>query len=151
MSSEPDNLIPELQQWNDDRGINMDGYLSCMGNYELAVVCANFFWPTFVEHDGCVFRGDPNVETYDQWKTETKGDKTAIESVMNHVHILDMFPNVEQAPTRQQIVYLGRKLQELWTAKLRTDFPSMNVVVDFYDDCGDDLLEYQITFFQKRP
>jgi len=151
MSSETDKLIPELQLWNDGLGIDMDGYLSCMGNYELAIVYSNFFWPTFVEHDGCIFRGDPNVEIYEQWRTQTNGDKTAIEAVMNHVHILDIFPSVERLPPREQIVYLGRQLQQMWTAKLHNDFPDRNIMVDFTDDCGDDLLEYQITFFQHRP
>ncbi|MGY8768543.1 MAG: hypothetical protein ACKVH8_08970 [Pirellulales bacterium] len=149
MSSDTDNVIPELQDWNDGRGIDMDGYLSCMGNYELAIVYAKFYWPNFVEHDGCIFRGALNIEIYEQWKGETKGNKTAIESVMNHVHILDMFPNVEQPPTRQQIVFIGRQLKEMWTAKLHSDFPNKDVVVDFFDDCGDDLLEYQITYFQR--
>jgi len=150
MPSESDDLIPELHLWNDGRGIDSYGYLSCMGNYELAIVFANYFWPTFIEHDGCIFCDPVNVENYEQWKVETNDDKTAIESVINHVHILDIFPNVEQPPTQKQLVYLGRQLQEMWSAKLHLDFPDKNVVVEFIDDCGEDLLEYQVTFFQHR-
>lgn len=150
MAIDPDNLIPELQCWNNGDGIDLDGYLSCMGNYELAIGFANFYWPIFTEHDGCIFRGDVNIEIYEQWKEQTKGNKTAIESVMNHIHVLDIFPNVEQPPTREQIIFLGRQMQQMWAAKLRNDFPSLNVVVDFAQDCGNDLLEYQLTCYQER-
>ena len=150
MASHADKLIPDLQRWNNGDGIDLDGYLSCMGNYELAIGFANFYWPTFVEHDGCIFRGDVNLDIYQQWNAQTEGDKTAIEAVMNHVHILDIFPNVEQPPTRQQIIYLGRQIQQMWAAKLCADFPNMDVAVEFADECGDDLLEYHITFYQNR-
>ena len=154
MISEPENLIPELQLWNNGRGIDIGGYLACMGNFELAIAFANFFWPAFFEHDGCILRSDLRTarefEIYEQWKVSTKNNKTAIESVMNHVHILDIFPNVETPPTREQILYVGRILNDMWTAKLHKDFPNRNVIIDFTDDCGDDLLEYQITCFQQR-
>jgi len=150
MSLDTNKLIPELQRWNDGRGIDLEGYLSCMGNYELAIAFGHFFWPTFVEHDGCLFRGHPNVEIYEQWKAQMGDDKSAIEGMMNHVHILDLFPNVEKPPTRDHIVYIGRQLRDMWSAKVRNDFPHLDVVVEFFDG-GEDLLEYQITLFQNRP
>lgn len=153
MDSQANNLIPELQDWNNGQGIDLDGYLSCIGNYELAIAFAHFFWPTFVEHDGCILNGAPDPKNYLDWKAATNDNKTSIEALLNHVHILDLFLNVEQPPTRDQIIYLGRQLQSMWSAKLKLDFPGRNFTVTFSDDCGDDLVEYQVTFYQtpKNP
>jgi hypothetical protein len=151
METKPDDLIPELQQWNNGLGIDLDGYLSCLGNYELAIAFANFFWPTFVEHDGCILYGIPDAKNYADWKAVTNDNRTSIEVLLNHVHILDLFANVERVPTRDQIVYLGRQIKRMWSAKLNLDFPNHDIVVDFSEDCGDDLVEYQITFYQRPP
>jgi hypothetical protein len=99
-------LIPELPLWNNGDGIDVEGWLSCMGNYEFAIAYAQFFWPEFIEHDGCLFRGSVHEKPYQNWVDSTKGKKTSIEAVMNHVHILDIFPNVKIPPSREQIVYL---------------------------------------------
>ena len=150
MSKEINKLIPELLLWNNGEGIDAEDWLSCMGNYELAVAYAEFFWPQFVEHDGCVFRGSVNEKNYRDWIVSTKSHKTSVEAVMNHVHILDIFPDVEKPPSKEQIRYLGRKLKEMWKAKLLRDFPDKNITVSFHEDDSDDLLNYEITFYQER-
>ncbi len=148
MESKPEDLIPELQDWNNGFGIDLDGYLSCLGNYEIAIAFSTFFWPTFVEHDGCILNGIPDAKNYEDWKATTNDDKSSIEGLLNHVHIVDLFPNVEHSPTRDQIVYLGRQMQQMWSAKLKIDFPRDEFVVEFREDCGDDLVEYQVTFYR---
>ena len=151
MTSDPDNLIPELQDWNEGRGIDLSGYLQCLGNYELAIAFVHFFWPSFVEHDGCVLRVAPDIKNYEDWKKSFAGDRSGIESMLNHVHIVDIFPNVDNPPTRQQILYLGRQLQAMWISKLQRDFRDKQFAVEFHEDGGDDLVEYQITCYQIRP
>ena len=49
-------LIPELQRWNEGRGIAPDDWIGCVGNYELAIGYSLIFWPSFVVFDGYVFR-----------------------------------------------------------------------------------------------
>jgi len=45
---------------------------------------------------------------------------------------------------------LGNKLKEIYEAKLQWQFPDKPCVVSFYEpDDDDDLIEYQITFWQK--
>ena len=48
--------------------------------------------------------------------------------------ILDIFPNVETDTSGRQVVHLGRKLKEIWEAKLRLDFPDYNIVVSFPEE-----------------
>jgi len=150
MSQDPNKLIPELQLWNNGEGIDLDGWLSCMGTYELGIAFVHFLWPQFQEHDGCLFRGRVDDANYQTWISSTNGDKTAVEKVMNHLHIVDIFPNVKDSPSREQALYFGRCLKEMWSAKLRTDYPDKDVTVQFFEEDCEDLRDYQITFYQIR-
>jgi hypothetical protein len=57
--------------------------------------------------------------------------------------------------TREQVLYLGRLLKLIWQAKLVLEFPGRDIMVSFPEDLpeglSDDLLQYQITFYQNRP
>jgi len=75
---------------------------------------------------------------------------TRTEVTMNHQHILDLFPNTEESPTEEQVVYLGRVLKEVWQLKLDRDFPDRKMIVSFPEDQVDDIIEYEITFWQER-
>jgi hypothetical protein len=57
---------------------------------------------------------------------QTQGTKRAVEAVMNHRHILDLFPNVTREPSEEAIVHLGRVLKDTWSCKLRRDLPERN-------------------------
>lgn len=63
--------------------------------------------------------------------TSLDGNKTCVEAVINHVHITGLFYSTEQE-SPEQIEYLGKLLQKIWTLKLQTDFPLLNVRVEFY-------------------
>lgn len=43
--SEPDfdTLIPELPKWDEGKGIDVDSWLACVGNFEHAVAYARLF------------------------------------------------------------------------------------------------------------
>lgn len=70
---------------------------------------------------------------------------------MNHEHVAGMLMgmfNAGERPSRDQVVYLGRTLREMWTAKLSRDFPDLSIVVSFNHEDQDDVESYQITVFQ---
>jgi hypothetical protein len=146
------DLIPELKAWNNGKGIDIDDWISCEGDHKRLIGCARILWPDFVEHDGCIFRGDAiDEENYRAFLKQTKGDKTRVEAVMNHQHIVDLFSRSHhESPTREVVLYLGRLMKEIWQVKLNHDFPGRNINVTFPEDDPRDLLEYQITFFQQR-
>ena len=143
-------LIPELQLWNNGQGIDIESWLSCVGSYEHAVAYGRLFWPEFTIHDGCVLFAGFNEESYRGFMESTNGHKRSVETVMNHRHILDLFPDVSEDPSEELIVYLGRLLKDMWAAKLARDFPERRIIVSFPEDPGDDLLDYEITFFQEN-
>lgn len=142
------DLIPELSQWNEGRGIDVDGWICGVGSFEHLIGYIELLWPTFVEHDDCVFLQGFSEEAYRGFMGQTGGNRRAVEAVMNHVHITDLFGNPALVPTRPQILHIGRKLKDIWACKLRRDFPGRSFAVSFPEEPEDDLLDYQVTFFQ---
>jgi hypothetical protein len=145
------DLIPELKAWNNGAGIDIDSWIGCEGNYEHLIGYGRIFWPEFLEHDDCVFFAERfTEENYRGFMEQTKGDKAAVEAVMNHQHITDIFYNAEPKPTREVVLYIGRLLKDVWQTKLNRDFPNRKITVSFPEEHQDDLLHYEVSFFQER-
>ena len=142
-----DELIPDLRKWNDGRGISVEDWVQLVGNFEHAIAYSTLFWPEFQLHDGCVFFAGLDEANYQKWLKTTNGNKTSVQAVMNHRHILDLFPYAEPEPTQEQIIFLGRKLKDMWQTKLNRDFPDQQITVSFPEEPEGDLLSYEITFF----
>ena len=145
-----DALIPEMRDWNNGNGIDIDSWVGCMANHKILIGCARMLWPDFVEHDGCILRGDSVDEAnYQAFMKQANGNKTTVEATMNHRHIMDLFAT--ERPTRELIIHVGKLMKEIWQAKLEHDFPGRKITVWFpEEDDLEDLLDYQVTFFQER-
>jgi hypothetical protein len=143
-------LIPELSTWNEGKGLNVDSWLTRIGSYEHAVAYARLFWPAFTIHEDCVLFAGFSEKIFGGFMEQTGGNKQAVEAVMNHRHILDLFQNVSREPTEEVLLHLGRMLKDMWSCKLRRDFPSRTVLVTFPEEGIDDLSDYEITFFQEH-
>ena len=142
-------LIPELNYWNNGKGIGIDSWIQCMANHKVLVGCARILWPSFVEHDGCILLGDSVDEAnYQAFLKQANGDKRSVEAVMNHQHVLHLFAT--ELPTRELVLYVGRLMKEIWQAKLSRDFPNHRITVFFPEADDLELTEYELTFFQER-
>lgn len=143
-------LIPQMRDWNNGKGIDIDSWIGCMANHKVLIGCARLLWPNFVEHDGCILLGDSVDEgNYRGFLKNSNGNKTTVESTMNHWHIVDLFAT--ERPTRELVVYVGRLMKEIWQVKLHHDFPDRKITVWFpEEDDLEDLEEYTLTFFQER-
>jgi hypothetical protein len=139
-------LVPETRDWNGGSGISVADWIGCVGSVEHAIGYGELFWPEFAELDGCVFFAGVTEDGYQGFMQQTGGDKRAVEAVLNHRHVLDLFPGA--ASSREQVVYLGRLLQEMWAAKLARDFPTRRFVVSFPEDGCAGLLDYEVSFYQ---
>lgn len=142
------DLVPETRDWNSGSGIDLRSWITCVGKFEYAIGYGEVFWPDFVEHEGCVFCDGFSKESYSGFMKQTGGVRQAVEAVMNHLHVLDLFCGPDLHPTREQVLYLGRLLKEMWAAKLQRDFPDKRFVVSFPEDPLEGLLDYELTFFQ---
>ena len=144
-------LMPEAQEYEWISDLDALGWLYHVGSLGHAIAYADLFWPSFLAHDGCIFLSHRfEKANYDSWLATTKGNRRAVETVINHVHILDLFMQRDPEPVREQVVYLGRLLREMWHAKLARDFPGQSIVVSFPEEAGDDLLGYEITCFHEN-
>ena len=150
MHENAEQLIPDLPRWNNGNGADVSAFLCYIARYDHAIAYATLFWPDFILHDECVFLDPPDAKTYSNWMVQCKGDRTQVEAVMNHHHIVDIFVNSEVEPSREIVLHLGRLLKDMWQCKLQASFPERRFKVEFYDDDSDDLLDYQITVFQER-
>lgn len=144
--------IPELALWNNGAGIDVDSWISCVGSHQHAAAYARLFWPEFVLHEDCVLFAGFRKEDFGGFMESTRGDRKATEAVMNHRHITDLFPYSKPEPPRELLIYVGRMLKEMWSAKLRRDFPDRPIHVDFFEDAREDL-DFEITVYQehRRP
>jgi hypothetical protein len=129
------SLVPETETWQNGQPVGLEGWIYALGSFEQMIAYGELFWPDFVEHDGCILRTGFTVESYRGFMEQTGGDKRAVEAVINHVHISDLFAQ-PTGPSDEQAVYLGRLLREMWEAKLAREFPDrvFSVVFDPDDD-----------------
>jgi hypothetical protein len=145
----PSTLIAELAAWNDGEGVDAEDWIGMVGNYDLAIGYSQVFWPQFVRFEDYVFRRDFGTEAVRNWERPLKGNRSAVEAMLNHVHISDIHCNIMEV-SEAQLRYLGRTLKAIYEVKLRADFPDLDFAVDFNDEPDLDLVDYQITFYQRR-
>jgi hypothetical protein len=150
--SEPDwnTLIADLSSWNNGKGVDVSGWLSATGNFQLACAYSTVFWPRFVEHDGMILREGNDPDHISSWLKSYDGNKTTTEWVVNHIHLVDMQYVGCPDATRDRIVFLGHLLKEIYECKLAVQFPGRKVVVEFDDSFQDDLFNYQLSVFTDR-
>jgi hypothetical protein len=150
MHEEAEKLIPALANWNRSSGIKLLPWMSTFARYDHAAAYLALAWPDFVVHDESVFLSRPGSKTYDDWMKQCKGDKAAVERVMNHQHILDLFLHSQMQPTFEIAIHLCEVLKDMWSCKLKRDFPNRQMVVETCGYDGDELLQIEITIYQER-
>ncbi|WP_028972888.1 hypothetical protein [Spirochaeta cellobiosiphila] len=147
-----EKLIPELKSWKKENGDDFDisDWTRCEGNIQLAIGYSFMFWPNFIEHEGCVFiESRFSVDSFETWKKiESIEYYSQIESVLNHFHILDLFVWEQQnESSKNQVLYLGKKLLEIYKTKLKADFPNYLFDISFNDNIEtNELIDYQLVF-----
>lgn len=155
MHENANTLLPELAAWNNNAGIDIESWIRCIGRYDHAIGYTTIFWPNFTLHDDCVFISSyndkiDNWENYNNWMKTYHGDKTQVEKIMNHEHIINIFKNSEFTPTIDIIEYFGNLLVDMWLCKLKKDYPDNNIIVDFFEDSKiEGLNRYIITVYHE--
>jgi hypothetical protein len=146
-----DELIPELRGWNDGAGITVRSWIGCIGQYDHAIGYSTIFWPTFTVHGEYVFLDSPSAEGIQQWVDLCQGDKREVESALNHRHLVDLFRNSSFGPNHEILEAMGFLLKDMWSCKLKIDYPSrfFEVLLDMGTEAT--LQDYQITIYEIIP
>ena len=146
----PESMNAELAAWNNGQEIDLESWIGCTGNFSLAVGYLSIFCPEFTEYEGYILRGEFSEDSLRGFEESCAGNRKAVEAVMNHLHIEDIQHYGCEDFSKDKAILLGNKLKEIYEAKLQWQFPDKPCVVSFYEpDDDDDLIEYQITFWQK--
>ena len=143
-------LIPEMRQWNNGKGIDVESWVGCEGNFRLAIGYSTIFWPQFVEFEGYVFREGFSVEGLRGFEHSRSCGNTrqCVEATMNHLHLDGIQHWGCEDISKERLIYLGRILAEIYRAKLAWQFPEKRFEVVFDDSPENELTDYQITFYQ---
>ena len=56
MTKPPADMLPELAEWNNGKGIDLESWVGCSGNFRLAIGYAAIFWPRFVLFEDYILR-----------------------------------------------------------------------------------------------
>jgi hypothetical protein len=118
-----------------------------------AIALSEIFWPEFVYHDGRVYlESAPDSEDYLELILACEYDKTTVQALCNHRHLLEycLAVDAENTPTRAQLITFGLRLQAMWQAKLAQDFPNLNVIVAFDVQDEDQLDDFQIVVYEEE-
>lgn len=137
---ENESWIPDFDIWD---------YLSLSANADLAAAFFKLFWPDFVEIDGCIILGhNYSVEGFARWLKHYHGDKAKVEAMVNHVHILDLFPSSPKEDEHKEELheFLARAFTLSWKAALRAAFPGKRFVFTLTHGYGP-----EVSFHQGDP
>lgn len=109
-------------------------YINYYVHPDVVTAVARLLVPAFVEHEGGVFlQGQFTLSGYSSWK-EKLGDITAVEKIINHQHVYDLFGMTDKIKETSFEGVANLMAQTLRLA-LRDSFPdrSFNVYVSSTD------------------
>ncbi|GAC1372995.1 MAG: hypothetical protein NVS3B3_07560 [Aquirhabdus sp.] len=118
-----------------------------------AIALSEVFWPEFVYHDGRVYLDSaPDSEDYLEMLLACEYDKTTVQALCNHRHLLEycLAVDAKHTPTREQLITFGQRLQAMWQAKLAQDFPNLSIIVAFDAQDEDPLDDLQIVVYEEE-
>ena len=142
-------MADELRAWNEGGDIDLKAWVSGSGNFSLAVGYTTMLWPALVQFDGYILRDGFSIETLRSFEAACKGDRRAVETVMNHRHLADLHSGCDDV-SPDKLLWLGHVLREIYEAKLLWQFPTRPCTVSFHiPQDRDDLIAYEVSFWQK--
>lgn len=144
----PPHSLPAVRPYLDAAEASgvLNLFLTNEGSPDLAIAFAHFFWPEFVEIDGCVlFKEHYDSVTFQRWQEEYGGDHALIERMVNHTHLDSFFLNSDGVE-EDAYDYLVHITARMWKAGLQEQFPNkkFHFVLSLED-------EVAIYFWQVRP
>lgn len=126
--NEPD-IRADAEQWTPP--LDFTGVLQHQVGVSNVMMSARLLWPPFVEERGCVLLPWVDADVgLDQWWEPLGGDVAQIESMVNHLHLWDLFPD----GAHETLVVLGETLVQTWSAALEVQFPARRFEVWLRND-----------------
>jgi hypothetical protein len=145
----PESMRAELAAWDNGAGTDIETWIACEGNFSLAVGYASLFWPIFTLFEGYILPKGFSEDSLHGFE-QNGSSRKSVEWLMNHLHIADIQHSDCEDISKDKLLVLGGVLREIYEAKLKWQFPDRPCTVEFFiPDDPDDLMEYQLSFWQK--
>jgi len=144
-------ILPTFQQYtqlNESWSPRFDlwDYLNMRADLELAAAFTKLFWPDFIEVEGCVLlKHAYSPESFRNWMAHFGGDTRAVEAMLNHRHIKDLFlnpPKDVEYPDRLY-EYLADALMFGWKQALQSAYPDKRFVFTLRHGYGPEVSFHQ--------
>ena len=108
------------------------------GDADLALAFGWWFWPVFVERDGCILIEHRAVDDAIADALErAEGDPRRVEELLNRVSLREEMFFEDSEVEDETFMEVGRMMQRSWIAALAEQFPGRRFAVelrDFEDD-----------------
>lgn len=140
------DLLPDLCEWNDGKGIKPEDWLCAVARSDQAVAFTELFWPKIVVHEGYVLRHDFSKQNLRNGE-DAGYTRRQIEAALNYNSLETFFRAGDEIENvaEQRARYVCRVMMDMLDAKLRRDLPDRRCRVEFLDDDAD----FAVTFWQE--
>ncbi|MFT3676818.1 MAG: hypothetical protein QM781_13075 [Chitinophagaceae bacterium] len=136
------------EKWEDSSSIELKDYISFNIHPEDVLILSSLFFPSMIEVDSCIFfKSHYNPDSYLIWKNKFNNDSKAIERMVNHVHIYDVFDHCSDTISESIFEEVARLLQKSWIYYFRSLYPDKQINVEYVSgdmDYGPTLYVYQM-------
>ena len=121
-------------------------YLFNQGNEAEALMYSELFWPDFKLVEGMVFLNVTDLDNLGASIIKHNDNKKEIEQAYNFVETMELFGKYTIDLTDEEYDIFVNRLVEMWSAKLKLQFPDRNYIVERIDN--EEIDEYGIWFYQ---
>lgn len=135
--------------WDSPNDMTINDYISDCFHPEDILCSVKLLIPEFVDIDGCVLLSDRYEENnFNEWKKEYGMDLAAIEKMLNHVHVYDLFTGNLDKTSDSIFLQLCKLMQCSWDMSLKKAFPKKEFLVELNNSESD--YGPSLTFYQKN-
>jgi len=117
-------------QWRDQSELDGLSYISDVVHPEDALMFCKVLFPDFVFHESGVFlESGFTVEAYSSWMKNCNNDVVAVEKLLNHMHLYDVFGGCTDRVDEAVYEQLCRIVAQSWRMVLLSKFPEKKFCV----------------------
>lgn len=130
--------IPSFRAWRSQFRPPPDAaaYLAEHLNVTAAALFSELMCPDLTFVRGCVILTSRyRKDNFEQWWAQEDGNVSAIEAVVNHVHLWDIFEPVGEIEERA-LESLARRMARSWALHAESQFPDRIFVAEVTDEYG---------------
>lgn len=134
--SEPEAVASWREKISSSSDVTWLDYINYYVHPDTVAVVARLLFPAFVEHEGGVFFQERfTLSGFSTWKAQL-GEITAVEKIINHLHIYDIFALVDEIP-ESSFKGVANLMAQTVRLALRASFPDRQFYVYVSDSDQD--------------